>query len=387
MPIPRVWKGQYAMARKKAARKRWQLIGILAVALSVVAVLVILVVSLLGTAPVTKVKAYRLPCDYSENIKPFGPYVLFYDGVSIHCMSSTGTVRWSFQIGNDAGFSAGEDFIAAWTGSTIYVIDKNGNSTYNDNLGESIQFARIGKQYVAAVVGGDTTPTLLVKDHYGAHMDMETDAYQYLMLLDVGFYGKNGEYMWTLALDIYGTAANTILNTFEVGKMNTGSVSLGEPITYAVLFENSVLHVVNTRKMLAFNYRGTEDTTSSVLVYGWKLMASEVPTRGNALILFAPTSQTDSVFDIRELRLIQGTDDRQYSLPDTCIGATVWNRNIYALSGDTLYRAAVGDNRFTAYDLPMDADATHFMGTLEGGNILVACGKDVYVLTLPSASR
>ena len=57
------------------------------------------------------------------------------------------------------------------------------------------------------------------------------------------------------------------------------------------------------------------------------------------------------------------------------------------MSGDTLYRAAVGDNRFTDYDLPMEADATHFMGTLSGGNILVACGKEVYVLTLPSATR
>ncbi len=375
------------MQRKKATRKRWQFVGILAVAVSVVVVLVILIVSLLSTAPVTKVKAYRLPCDYSENIKPFGPYVLFYDGVSIHCMSSTGTVRWSFQIGNDAGFSAGENAIAAWTGSTIYVLDQNGNSSYNDNLGETIQFASIGKQYVAAVVGDDTNPTLLVKDHYGAHMDIESDAYQYLMLMDVGFYGKNGEYMWTLALDIYGTAANTVLNTFEVGKMNTGSVSLGEAFPYGVLFENSILHVINTRKMLAFNYHGTEDTTASVLVYGWKPLGWEIPTRGDALILFAPTAQTDSVYDIRELRLIQGDKDAQYSLPDICIGATVWNKNIYALSADTLYRAAVGDNRFTAYDLPMDTNATRFMGRLADGNILVACGNDVYVLTLPSAAR
>lgn len=375
------------MQRKKTARKRWQLVGILAVALSVVVVLVILIVSLLSPAPVSKVKAYRLPCDYSENIKPFGPYVLFYDGVSIHCMSATGTVRWSFQIGNDAGFSAGEDAIAAWTGSTIYVIDKNGNSSYNDNLGETIQFASIGKQYVAAVVGSDTNPTLLVKDHYGAHMDMESDAYQYLMLLDVGFYGKNGEYMWTLALDVYGTAANTILNTFEVGKMNTGSVSLGEAFPFGVLFENSILHVITTRKMLAFDYHGKEDTNESVLVYGWKPLGWEIPARGDALILFAPTAQTDSVYDIRELRLLQGDKDTQYSLPDICIGATIWNKNIYALSADTLYRAAVGDNRFTDYDLPMDASTTHFMGTLTGGNILVACGNDVYVLTLPSAAR
>ena len=368
-------------------RKRLRLIGIIAVILSVIIVLVILIVSLLGRTPATAVKAYRLPCDYSENIKPFGQYVLFYDGVSIHCMSHTGTVRWSFQVGNDAGFSAGESVLAAWTGSTIYVIDKNGNSTYNDNLGETIQFARVGKQYVAAVVGDDTNPSLLVKDHYGAHMDMEADAYEYLMLLDVGFYGKNGEYMWTLALDIYGTAANTILNTFEVGKMNTGTVSLGEPITYAVLFENSVLRVINTRKMLSFNYRGTEDTTASVLVYGWKLMGYEVPDRGDALILFAPTSQTESVFDIRELRLLSGDTDHQYSLPDTCIGATVWNQNIYALSPDTLYRAATEDNRFTAYELPMDTSATRYIGTLTNGSILIACDNEVYVLTLPSASH
>jgi hypothetical protein len=368
-------------------KKRLRLIGTLAVAISIVIVLVILVVSLLSRAPATKVKAYRLPCDYSDNIKPFGQYVLFYDGVSIHCMSSTGTVRWSFQVGNDAGFSAGDNVIAAWTGSTIYVIDQNGNSSYNDNLGETIQFARVGKQYVAAVVGEDTSPSLLVKDHYGAHMDMETDAYDNLLLLDVGFYGKNGEYMWTLALDFFGTAANTVLNTFEVGKMNTGSVSLGEPITYAVLFENSILRVINTRRMLSFNYRGTEDTTASVLVYGWKLMGYEVPDRGDALILFAPTSQTESVFDLRELRLISGDEDRQYSLPDTCIGATVWNRNIYALSKDKLYRAATSDNRFAEYELPMEKDATRFIGTLTNGSILVACDNEVYVLTLPGASR
>jgi hypothetical protein len=218
-------------------------------------------------------------------------------------------------------------------------------------------------------------------------MDMETDAYDYLMLLDVGFYGKNGEYMWTLALDVYGTAANTVLNTYEVGKMNTGSVALGEPITYAVLFENSVLRVINTRKMLSFNYRGIESTTAGVLVYGWKLMGYEVPDRGDALILFAPTSQTDSVFDIRELRLITGTDDRQYSLPDTCLGATVWNKNIYALSKDTLYRAATADNRFMSYELPMDKDATRYIGTLQSGHILIACDNEVYVLTLPGAGR
>ena len=375
------------MQRVKPKRKRWQSILILAGILAGIIAFVILLVSIVGNRPVTKVTAYRLPCDYNDSIKPFGSNVLYYDGVSIHCMSSTGAVRWSFQLGADAGYDCTDDIVAAWAGNTIYIIDQNGNSTYNDNLGEPIQFARAGKQYVAAVIGDNTSPRLVVKDHLGAHMDEEADAYKNLLMLDVGFYGQNGEYMWTLALDVFGTASNTILNTFEVGKMNTGEVSLGSAITYAVIYENSTLRVINTRKMLSFNYRGTEDASASILVYGWRLIDSEVPEKGDALMLFAPTAQTDSDFDMRELRLISGTVDRRYSLPDTCIGAAVWDKNVYAISAAALYRAAMNDNRFAEYSLPLSKPATRYIGALSNGNILVACDTEVYVCTLPQAAR
>ena len=159
--------------------------------------------------------------------------------MSIHCLSETGAVRWSFQIGANAGLHCTDKTIVAWVGSTVYILDENGYSSYNDNLGEQVQYARVGAQYIAAVVGEDDSPRLLIKDHTGAHLDEEGDAYNNLILLDMGFYGKNGEYMWTLALDVYGTAANTIFNTFEVGKMNTGEVSLGDAITYAVVYETA----------------------------------------------------------------------------------------------------------------------------------------------------
>ena len=373
------------MQRIAPKRKRWQSILILTGIITGIVSVILLITTLFAYRPVTKVSAYRLPCDYNDSIKPFGTNVLYYDGVSIHCMNSTGAVRWSFQLGANAGFDCTDDIVAAWAGNTIYIIDNNGNSTYNDNLGESIQFARAGKQYVAAIIGDTTSPRLVVKDHLGAHMDEEADAYQNLLILDVGFYGQNGEYMWTLSLDVFGTAANTILNTFEVGKMNTGEVALGNSITYAVLYENSTLRVINTRKMLSFNYRGTEDTASSILVYGWRLIDSAVPQKGNALMLFAPTAQTDSDFDIRELRLISGTTDRRYSLPDTCLGATSWEKNIYAVSATTLFRASMEDNRFTDYALPLSTPATRYIGALNNGNILVACDTEVYVLTLPQA--
>ena len=375
------------MLRDKPKKtKRWKSLLILLGIVAAIAAAVVLILSLVNTRGTNAVTVSQLPCQYSDTIRGFGGNVLYYDGVSIHCMSSTGSVRWSFQIGAGAGFDCNDEIVVAWAGNTIYIIDQNGNSTYNDNLGEAIQFARAGKQYVAAVIGADTSPRLVVKDHLGSHMDEEADAYSTLMLLDVGFYGANGEYMWTLALDVYGTAANTILNTFEVGKMNTGEVSLGSSITYAVLYENSVLRVVNTRKMLSFNYRGTEDTNASVLVYGWQLIDSEVPQKGNALMLFAPTTQTESDYDIRELRIISGSTDRRFSLPDTCIGAAIWNRNLYAVSGTALYRAAMSDSRFTSYELPLPSKATRFIDTLSNGYVIVACDNDVYVCSLPTAS-
>ncbi len=373
------------MQRVKPTRKLSQPVAILILVavLAIIGLVVWLVSALVREKPSTTVSVFRMPCNYNESIRTFGDNVLYYDGLNIHCMSSTGSARWSFQVGPAAGFDCDDTTIAAWSGSTIFILDQDGNSSFNDNLGEEIQFARVGKQYVGAVIGETDSPRLVVKDHEGGHMDEEADAYNKLIMLDLGFYGPNGQYMWTLALDVFGTAPNTIMNTFEVGRMNTGEASLGEPITYSVLYENNKLRVINTRKMLTFDYRGNEDITSSVLVYGWRLLDTEVPERGDALLLFAPTDQTENMFDITSLRLLSGGKDKRYTLPVNCVGAAVWNKTIYAFSGDTMYRAGMNDTRFTAFDLPLDAPVTELLGTLTGGRALVACGEEIYVVTLP----
>lgn len=374
------------MQRVKKKLSRGQAILILVAAIAVIALIVVGVTSIFQKKTVAGISAHQLPCPYDQNIRPFGNHVLYYDGASLHCMNGNGSVRWSFSLGSNAGFDCDSEHIAAWSGNTIYVIDRNGNSTYNDSLGEEIQFARIGKQYVGAVVGDVTSSRLVVKDHTGAHMDEEADAYSNLIILDLGFYGLNGEYMWTLALDVFSTAANSVLNTFEVGKMNIGQVSLGENITYEVLYDNGTLRVISTRKMLAFDYRGTEDASQAALVYGWQLLDYDQPEKGNAMLLFAPTAQSSSSYDIRELRLLMGGGtDRRYSLPATCVGATVWNKNVYAVSGTQLFRAALGDSRFTTYELPLEKEVTEVLGTLSDGRIIVACGNEVFTVSLPRA--
>lgn len=43
----------------------------------------------------------------------------------------------------------------------------------------------------------------------------------------------------------------------------------------------------------------------------------------------------------------------------------------------------LNDSRFTTFDLPLPGEATRLVDTLSDGRIIVACGEDVYVLTLP----
>ncbi|MBQ7305898.1 MAG: hypothetical protein IJW85_06780, partial [Clostridia bacterium] len=53
----------------------------------------------------TEISAVTMPCYATQDVTPFGDSVLYYDGASIHCLSSTGAVKWSFPVGGGATFS------------------------------------------------------------------------------------------------------------------------------------------------------------------------------------------------------------------------------------------------------------------------------------------
>ena len=329
--------------------------------------------------------AVKLPCYASQSVTPFGDGVLYYDGVKLHCLSSGGTIRWSFPAGAGASFYAGPKHIAIWNGMQMYLVDQNGNSTYNESLEGYVQFVRVGERYCAAVVGSDTESKLLIKDLRGAQIDVEQEAYSGLMILDTGFFGEQGDYLWTLSLDVYGTAPNTILNTFQVGKMNTGEVSLGEALTYKIVYENARLRVFNTQQCYTYDYKCVQDTNATMLVYGWKLIDYEIPERGSAKMLMARTSQTSGAQNIRELRVLEGSNDKRYTVPSACVGACIWRGNIYAFGAQYLYRADVNSQQFFVSGMPVpeNTEITAFFGVTSDGRALVASGETVYSLSLP----
>lgn len=353
------------------------------VLLAIIALLLVLMAYLLGllSGRNRTISSTRLRCVVSQDVTPFDDRILYLENNTLFCLSTSGSELWKASVGDNARFHAGERQVVVWSGNELMIFDRSGRSTYRDQLSEPIQFARVGSKYMAVVTGEGISPTLTVMDMVGTRMDSEVNNYVDLTILDCGFFG-DGEFLWVTALDVYGSAPETTMRMYHVGDMNTGSVSLGEPITYAVVYSGSYLNVINTRQLRLYDYRGTESLSDAMLVYGWRLIGSSA-TRNYPYLLFAPVMQTDNNGAFTELRLLNGTNDTRYSLPDACVGAAMRGKRLYAFSNNSLYRADTGAQRFSALSLPVDGIVTDYLGMTSNGVALLVCGTDVWAVTLP----
>ena len=94
-------RSRYKAANAENERRKKQLrswgIAVTAVLLIVCAVLVIRHLGGSG-----QVSVNTLPCTADQSITVFGDGILYYDGVSIHAVSGSGAIRWSFAVGSNA---------------------------------------------------------------------------------------------------------------------------------------------------------------------------------------------------------------------------------------------------------------------------------------------
>jgi hypothetical protein len=329
------------------------------------------------------VTAAKLRCVATQDVTPFGSEILYYDGITLYCLRANGYEHWSYPLGENASFSCSSSMVAAWSGTQLHIIDRDGNSTYNENLSDAIQFARVGAKYVAVVMGGDISPSLVIKDMQGTTVDTEASAYKDLILLDLGFF-SDGEFLWTTSMDVYGSVPDTRLHTFRVHVSNSGGISLGDNLVYSVVYAGAKLNVISTRQLRQYDYRGTQDQNGTVLVYGWQLMDA-VPSGSEAMLLFKPAKSADFMGRINQLRLIWGKTDRRYALPCACVGAGLYSKRIYAFADDMVYRADLGSRRFTPISighLLNGQTVTGFLGILKDGTALLSCMNEVYAVSL-----
>ena len=120
-----------------------------------------------------------------------------------------------------------------------------------------------------------------------------------------------------------------------------------------------------------------------MLVYGWQLVGN-TPTSSDPYLLFAPVLQTDTAGSFGELRLLHGKTDTRYSLPDSCVGAAIHGKRLYAFSGNSPYRADISAQRFTALRLPVARPSvTDYLGMTSNGVALLVCGTSVWAVSVP----
>ena len=352
--------------------------GVLA---AVVILIVVVVFSLLSNN--RTVSASKLPCVSSQEIRPFGESILYYDGMTLFCLNSSGSEKWSYTLGSQADFSCSDQNVVAWSNSQLHILNKDGQPTYNENLANTIQFAKAGSKYVAIVMGTDVGPSMEIKDMQGTTIDKNFPAYQDMIITDLGFF-DDGEYLWTISLDIYGTVNDVILHTYKVNMTDSGAISLGEHLVSDVVFANDQLNVITTEKVRRFDYRGKEDTENATLVYGWKLEDYDATDRKTMLLLSLAGNQSAGM---NQLRLLHGTAEKRFTLPSFCVGAALFERNIYAFASNSIYRADVDSQRFEAIALPksmQDVTVVGFRGMLDNGVALLEDENGaMYAVTVP----
>ena len=372
----------FTMPGARRKRRSWIILAVVALALAA-AVVLYFQGAFRGVG--RRVSATRLRCVSTQDIKPFGSDILYYDGDTLFCINSAGVEKWNYRVGSGASYDAQGSDVVIWRGTQLSILNRNGRSTYDNNIGDEIQFARAGEKYIAVVhgsaVSGEENSTVTFYNTSGEDLDSETSAYQDMLILDAGFF-SNGDYAWTTAMDLYGTVPSTTLNTYQVNSMNTGTADLGETLTYKVIYAGGQLNVIGTRQLRKYDYHGTQDTSGTVLVYGWKLI-DDATVDNKAMLLFAPTRQTNDVISITELRCLFGKADKRLTLPDECVGAGLFGRNIYAFSSGFLYKADINATRFSAVSMPISGEATGYLGMLDNGTALIAAGLDVYAVTVP----
>ncbi len=356
-------------------------------AILIAAVLLIIgAVQLIGVlGRTTSISALSLPCYAHQDVTVFQDGVLYYDGASIHFVNAGGGIEWSYPVGEGASFSVSDSHLIIWAGSQLFIVDSRGRPSYNQSMDEPIQFARIGARYAVIVTGEDLAPTLYIKDLQGTQVDLEHEAFDGMLLLDCGFYGANDEYLWALAYDVYNPKITTIMHTFQVGQMNTGVISISDHLAYKVLDANNKLNVFTTQQMYIYDYKGVQDVNNTQLVYGWKYLGHDIPDRGSANILLAPTAQTNSVQSITELRVLSNELDRRYTLPSSCVGAALRQGDIFAFSDSYLYSGEVSSQRFYAHTIPLPdgRTVTDLLGLTDNGYAIVASNNEVFSISLP----
>lgn len=319
----------------------------------------------------------------TDIMKPFGENLMVYDGMALRCIGPNGKQKWEFPLGVEGGFVCSKDRVIAWRDTQLHVLNKAGESTFNDRMEATIQFACVGSEYLAVSIGETKTDSVIrVFDHSGTQLEFIDDAIDGLYVLDMGFFTSGDKHLWVLSVDVDGNAPITSLKTYEPGRMTVGSIELDNELVYKVYSYNNDLMVVNTTKMQVYNYKCVEKLDiDPVLAYGWYVQdVRQVGKTIYTLLEEMPTGGDTTLFS--ELRLVTNSQTSMMRLLTPCFGSGLSEKGVYGIGDSMIYFAPYGQTLFKTF--PMGYPIDGFVCMLDGGRAVIRTGNDIRILKLPT---
>jgi len=305
----------------------------------------------------------------SQTVYPFNDGYITSNGVYIRAYDQKNAQRWEFAPDSgDVQFSASDNLVALWKDEGLYILDSDGQSTYSGRLSQPISQVRCGISQVAVQFKDGDSVQILSRD--GNTVD--TLELENLSILDFGFHSSN-DLVWVMALDNSGTIPISYVNTYQPGKLSTGSHKFNDQIVYKALFDQNTSYLVTSRYL-----RVSAETDSDILIYGWQYLDSAATRDGTAL-LFTRTNQISNPSDIK---VICGSAEYDLRFPTDCMHVVAGDKYIYGVGPNAVYRMAYEDGA-SPQSFPTQIPINGIVAQLENGRLLVESENMVYMISLP----
>ena len=142
----------------------------------------------------------------NQGVQVAGDGFIYYNGSTLSSVSSQGAQQWSYSVGGNASFAAGESGVAVWSGRRLSVIDRgNGDTLHTGQMDEDILSAKAGAVYTAVLLSPEHDSTMVLLENGGREVDRLTFADQ--TVLDYGFFSSDTLF-WVMTLDTSGHRAD-----------------------------------------------------------------------------------------------------------------------------------------------------------------------------------
>lgn len=318
-----------------------------------------------------------LNCSSIDNLQTDQDRIYFYVDGELYCYDEEGGIVWQHTLGEGADYRVYDYGVAAWQGSKLYLIGRDGSMLFSSSMTSDIRSCAMCANYAAVETTVNGANTLQVIEYNGKVID--TVDMSALTLLDYGFF-SDSNMMWVMTLNTEGTVPLTQVNTYQPARFQTGSIPDSSQVIYKVVLQNNELVLVGTNTINQYSYTSKKTSSAEKLVYGWYYMDSSVSGKSPAY-LFAPARQLQDCISIKDMRVISGQSDYTVHFQLPCMSIYAGEDAAYAISNQYAFKNVYGSSETLAYALPLYVDqVVAFTGD---GAAVVVSDQRVYIIKLP----